>query len=362
MRGVVAVVASAALLLALNSALGRAAALAAETQRFDLGPRLMLVLFGETSDAGASYAAARGDQTSESPLRDLVLQVRPQRGTPHSPGAVADFAQDRLPLSDLAVDQGGFAGSGPFDASPSVIHFSAPPMNEETDGLLTPAAHFTVAYQPVPPQPAISPEPGTLAFAPPQMLSMDSLSGVTHVGSVRFEGSTQGAQSQPAQLTLPDASYDGGANFNIRAGKRNLSVNLSSAYEHTSANSGDAFSASTLGSDPPWQLPSVTTLGVPNDSGLNRLSLGAGLSVPVVHGLTLNLKYDAQRLYGEYSVPGLVNLDTVNNTYGGNLTFNIPQSSSSLSIGAYQDRFQDGILPVGGQNQTREDVNFTVKF
>ncbi len=36
--------------------------------------------------------------------------------------------------------------------------------------------------------------------------------------------------------------------------------------------------------------------------------------------------------------------------------------SSSLSIGAYQDRFQDSILPISGQTQTREDVNFTVKF
>jgi hypothetical protein len=101
---------------------------------------------------------------------------------------------------------------------------------------------------------------------------------------------------------------------------------------------------------------------VPNYADLNRLSVGAGVSVPVVRGLTLNLNYDAQHLYGGYGLPGLLNLDTINNTYGGNLTFTIPRISSSLSIGAYQDRFQDGAQPINGQTQTREDVNFTVKF
>ena len=101
---------------------------------------------------------------------------------------------------------------------------------------------------------------------------------------------------------------------------------------------------------------------VPNYADLNRLSLGAGLAVPVVRGLTLNLNYDAQRLYGGYGLPGLVNLDSVSNTYGGKLSFDIPRTSGTLSISAYQDRFADGLLPLNGTTQTREDVNFTVKF
>jgi hypothetical protein len=57
-----------------------------------------------------------------------------------------------------------------------------------------------------------------------------------------------------------------------------------------------------------------------------------------------------------------VNLDTINNSYGGRLTFNSPDASKSLSISAYQERFSDSVLPINGYTQTREDVNFTVKF
>ena len=48
--------------------------------------------------------------------------------------------------------------------------------------------------------------------------------------------------------------------------------------------------------------------------------------------------------------------------YGGKLTFAIPHSSSSLSISACQYRYQDNIAPANTFHQTREDVNFTVKF
>jgi hypothetical protein len=91
--------------------------------------------------------------------------------------------------------------------------------------------------------------------------------------------------------------------------------------------------------------------------------LGAGLAVPVFHGLTLNLNYDAQRLYGGYTLPGLVDLDAVNNKYAGGLTYNIPYSSSSLSISAYQTRLGDSLLPpANGYTQNGGDLNFTVKF
>jgi hypothetical protein len=363
-RRVVGVVASAALVLALTFGIGRAAGLPVPFDRVDLGSQLMLTLFGEISDSGASFAAARGDRASESPLRDLALQVRPQGDRPYAAQGVADFAQDRLAASDLAIEPDStLFGAAPLDEGTSVIRFSAPARGGDAAELVPPSAHFTAAYQPPPPEPAISPGPGTLAFSPPQMLVADSVPAATHVGAVRFEGATQDAQGLGSQLSLHDASYNAGANFDLRAGKRSVSLNLSSAYEQVASNAGDAFSTSAPGSTSSWQLPGVAPLAVPNDSDFNRLSLGAGLSVPVVHGLTLNLNYDAQRLYGVYyGVPGLMNLDTVSNTYGGNLTFNIPQTSGSLSIGAYQDRFQDGILPINGQTQTHEDVNFTVKF
>jgi hypothetical protein len=365
-RRVVGVVAGAALVLALSAAVGRTSDLPQGMHRFDFGAALMLRLFGETSDSSASFAAANGDRTSESPLRELALQVRPANFKPYTvTGAPAGFGEDRLTLRDLSgVAAVSFAGAASFDAGPSIVRFTAPsaPAGDSL-ALAQSGARFTAAYQPVPPEPAISPAPGTLAFAPPEMHALDFIPSSAQIGAVRFEGHAEGGATQTPQLALRDASYVAGANFDVRAGQRTVNVDLSSQYEQVGRNDAGSFAVSSLDSSSSWQLPQTgAPLLVPNDANLNRLSLGAGLSVPVVRGLTLNLDYGAQRLYGGYGLPGLVNLDAVNNSYGGKLTFTIPQISSSLSIGAYQDRFQDSFLPLNEQSQTREDVNFTVKF
>jgi hypothetical protein len=57
-----------------------------------------------------------------------------------------------------------------------------------------------------------------------------------------------------------------------------------------------------------------------------------------------------------------MNLDTINNSYGGQLTFDLPHTANTLSVSAYQNRYQDSVLPINGYTQIREDVNFTVKF
>jgi hypothetical protein len=363
-RRVVGSVATAALLLALVPKIAFAALLPTQNAGVDIGAQLMLRLFGENSDSSASFAAARGDRSSESLLRDLALSVHPAGMTPYlaSNFAIA-IPEDRFALHDVTNDTGSlFSEAAAFDVGPRSVRFSAPSSGSSDFVSLTPSAQYTGAYKPVP-QAAISPEPGTEAFAPPQIHATDFTSPQTQIGGVRFEGHSEGTASQTPQLTLHDASYDAGANFNLRAGKRNLAVNLSSDYEHVGSNDAQTFSVSPLESASSWQLPNLgTPFVVSGNSDLNRFSLGAGLSVPVLRGLTLHLNYDAQRLYGAYGLPGLVNLDAVNNTYGGNLTFNIPRISSSLSIGAYQERLQDSILPINGTTQTHEDVNFTVKF
>ncbi|MBV8066561.1 MAG: hypothetical protein JO113_01190 [Candidatus Eremiobacteraeota bacterium] len=360
MRRVVGVVASAALMLLLGSAMGRAVALP-EHDRFDLGSQLMLRLFGETSDSRASFAAVRGDRTSESPLRDLALGARPQ--TPakvEEPAGIAAFGEDQFALRDISGEPAAsFTSSPAFDAPAGIVHFSMPPGSpDDYTTLVPPTAHFTAAYQPVPPTPSISPAPGTLAFAPPQIIATEFTPVQTQIGALRFGQQTQAGAAQPA---FDDPSYGAAAHLDVRAGKRNVNLNLSTEYDHVGPGNGQASLASDAGEG--WQLPGLgVPLVVPNYADINRLSLGAGFSVPVVRGLTLNLNYDAQHLYGAYGMPGLLNLDAINNSYGGNLTFTIPRISSSLSIGAYQDRLQDSTLSINGQTQTREDVNFTVKF
>jgi hypothetical protein len=365
-RRVIGRVACCALIVASSSAIGATATLPLPVSRVDLGSQLMLRLFGETSDSSASFAAAQGDRTSESPLRDLALQVTSADDKPSfAPSSSVAFERDRLALRDLAPAQpASFLNDSAFDAGSSLANFAAPSPSNDQTGLAQPDVHFTAAYQPVPPMPTISPAPGTLAFVAPDVRAADFLPATTQIGNVRLEGHPEDAPVQTPQLDSTSGSYDAGANFDVRAGKRSLNVNLSSEYQHVGDNDTGSLALSPPGSASGLQLPgSAVPLTLPNDGDVNRLSLGAGVSVPVVRGLTLNLNYDAQRLYGGYGLPGLLNLETVNNTYGGKLTFNIPQISSSLSVGAYQDRFQDGsILPVNGTTDTRADVNFTVKF
>lgn len=366
MRRGVGVIASVALVSALALGIARAAQMVPATGVNDIGVRVMLELFGETTDTRASFAAAHGDRASESPFRDLALQVRaPAPKIEASSVAGAAFGEERLaPNALVAVAPAGVSVGEPFTATPSLVHFTvSSPGTGDAAVLMPPGEHFTVAYQPVQPQPAISPAPGTLAFAPPETHALDFVPEGGQIGAVRFEGHSTGDESAALpQLTLSDKTYGAGANFDVRAGKRNVNVDLSSEYQQA-GHDFDSFSIAAPASPASWQLSAGNApVFLPNSMDLNRLSLGAGVSVPVVHGLTLNLDYDAQRLYGGYGLPGLLNLDTVSNTYGGKLTFNIPRLSSSLSIGAYQDRFQDSILPINGQTQTREDVNFTVKF
>ncbi len=357
MRRVVVTVAAAALVPAFSFAVAWASALPLSLGR-DLGPQVMMRLFGETSDTNASFAAQQGDRTSESPFRDLALQMAPAgHASSYSAGVADSYGQARLSLPDL------------YDAR-AARFTPGSPVRDIVD-LVPSSAFFAAQYQPVAPVPSISPGPGTMAFAAPAPEGSDLSATPAHsalqvppapqIGSIRFEGHGD-TDVQVPQLDLThDASYGAGANFDVRAGKRNLNVNLSSAYDQVAAGGASSFSASTL-SPSAWQVPGGVPLVIPGDAGLNRLSLGAGVAVPVTHGLTLNLNYAAQRLYNGYGLPGLQNLDTLNNSYGGRLTFDIPATSSSLSISAYQDRFQDSLLPINGSTQTREDVNFTVKF
>jgi hypothetical protein len=359
-RRVVSMVTGTALAVALAAAIAGAATLPAQHGRTDIGSQLMLRLFGETSDATASFAAAQGDRASESPLRDLALRIPSASPKPSFASQIAFTADDRPVRAAPALTGAPASLTQSLDAGlvPDVRFSLSDRIGSNVVALSPSSALLTAAYQPAAPVPNISPAPGTLAFETPDTHAVFTASTLQG-GTVRFEGTT----TDTSQLGLHDSSYGAGANFNLPAGKRDLNLTLSSGYEHVGRGDSTNFSTAPLPSASSWQLPSGDVpLVIPNYAQLNRFSVGAGLAVPVVRGLTLNLNYDAQHLYGGYGLPGLVNLDTTNNSYGGKLTFEIPRASGTLSISAYQDRFSDSVLPINGTTQTREDVNFTVKF
>jgi hypothetical protein len=299
----------------------------------------MLRLFGETADSTASFSAQNGDRISESPLRELALRVpAPDSNASAAADALSPARSEQdINVADLSgVGASYLARAADAGLLSTQVRFdpSTPSRDPRIEALGTQSALYTAAYQPVEPTPRISPDPGTLAFDAPS-----------------------------AQITVPDSA---GAAFVLNpAGhetKRSLSLSLSGQSERAAPD--DLFAASpALDTSSQWQLPGASVaLTIPNYAGANRLSLGAGLAVPVFHGLTLNLNYNAERSYGGYALPGLENLDAANNLYVSRLTYDIPYSSSSFSISAYQNRFGESVLPVNGYTQTGEDVNFTVKF
>ena len=341
MRRIIGVSASAVLALALSYGSAAAAGLSFGRPNEDLASRLMLSLFGETSDSTAAFSAQNGDRASESPLRGMAFALpAPGSSSSFSAGLPTQPAsmQAHIALSSLsgagasylarAVDAGLLSTNAGFAPSSSESH-------DPHAGLLNAQqALYTAAYQPVAPQATISPAPGTLAFDTTPAPPVADASNETPFG----------------------LGYDG------RAPKRSLSLTLSGQYEHVALNDIAGFVPSS-GESPTWQLPNANAaLTAPDYTGSNRLSVGAGIAVPVFHGLTLNLNYDAQRLYGAYAPPGLVNLDAVNSKYTGGLTYSIPYLSSTLSISGYQDRLGESLLPASAYTQTGGDVNLTVKF
>lgn len=362
------------------------------TSSYDLGAQLMLHLFGENSDAIASLAAAYGDRGSESPLRDLAL---------HEPSVL------RVPAvaspADFVVQDAVAASSGvsPFDVTQAlrnrgvrIDRFVTPSLSPDAEQIpldaspaAPPVADFTVGqYQPVAPAPSIAPDPGNFSFgsttrpasvAAPSTPSLafgdaSAPAGATgtssvvpstlRVGGLAIRTRVQGASVSAPSQALQDNGYGAGATFDVRAGGRDVNLDLTSNYERLTRDDSSAAAAPALGSSQ-WQLPADgTPLVVPNYADLSKVSLGAALAVPVVHGLTLNLNYGTDRMFGGYGLPGLVNLDATGNSYGGKLTFDIPHSTSTLSISASQLRYQDNIAPANDYTQMRENVNFTVKF
>src|ERR1700727_1992265 len=77
LRRIRGVVAGTAVAVLMAHAAAGAASLAGGAARYDFASALMLSVFGETTDANASFFAQNGDRISESPLHELALRVSP---------------------------------------------------------------------------------------------------------------------------------------------------------------------------------------------------------------------------------------------------------------------------------------------
>lgn len=172
-----------------------------------------------------------------------------------------------------------------------------------------------------------------------------------HLGRVQFSTYAATAQSDASILSQgADRAVGAGATLNLRAGHRNLGVNVSSSFEQANFNT------------PTYTTNVDTPMFIPSYADVSKSTLSAGVTVPIARQWTGSFQVDSQHLLGGYGMPGLSNLDANNTIYGARVTFQLPKSSSAISLSAKQFHFQDNLVPTNAFVQTTANVDFTIKF
>ena len=154
------------------------------------------------------------------------------------------------------------------------------------------------------------------------------------------------------QVNLHDASYAAGARFDVRAGKRKISLNLSSGYEHIGRNDKNFVLRFTLDSASTWSFP--TRRAVRRSKLSRREPAFARRRILRSCHSCRDAEFQLRRaaLLRWLRPAGSRQSRHGVNSYGGKLTFNIRESRVRSRFGASQDRYQDTVLPLNGHTQT----------
>lgn len=227
-------------------------------------------------------------------------------------------------------------------------------------------------------------------YAPAVQSLRENVNVPVRVGGVHFSGIVSGEQAQTTRLdavremqlcgTTDEAaacpylhderaeSLAAGTAFNVRAGNTHLNLQVSGTLGQVSTRDGALFQYTPI--DPDTTLDPAAAASPADSSliyypGLNdvvRHGLNARLAVPVSNGVTIGLQYDRAHFQGNYGALLAPGFDATKNTYLGNVTYQLPNSSSLITLSAGQYRYQDSAAPNFNLTQTRADLNFTVKF
>lgn len=384
-----ACVASLAILLALVPALSpniaQSASIVSSPVSYNFGAAAFRALFGETTDASATLAASYGDLASESPMREFAITSAPQKipdvAFAPSLSSTISFAQERPSRAPASVASSvdDFAGRV---FTPNATRFVPVAFYEPVPSIAIEAPRRLDVGQPPAPDVASSDSSPSLAGAPAPVVSFgnsayskEAANPLTagfapssaavpvsmHLGRLQFDGQVGGTETQTSAQSDSDNGYDASANFDVRAGAHRVNVDVSSSYEHLMRDDTISYS-SAIPVASKWEIGGDAAPALPSYADMSKLALGANLAVPVTTTMTLGLNYNAQRLLGEYGLPGIGNLDAIDNSLGGRVTLAIPKWSSQISLSASQYHYQDNIAPANTFSDLRGNVNFTVKF
>ena len=187
------------------------------------------------------------------------------------------------------------------------------------------------------------------------------------VRAMQLCGTTDEAAACPYLHDESAQSIEAATAFDVRAGNTKVNLQLSGSVGRVNAHDNALYQYTPL--DPELQLD--TRAGSPQDStllyypGLTQMvqhGLGARVAVPVSPAISIGLQYNRSHYQGDYATLLAPGIDATKDTYLGNVTYQLPNSSSFFTLSARQYRYQDSFAPNFNLTQTRADLSFTVKF
>lgn len=297
-----------------------------------------------------------------------------------------------------AIPLAARAGSGTSTIAAVQLQAYAPPIQVPRVPLQrpsiapVPAVQFAQApsFAVHSPQPSLRVHFGRYAAYEPALQSIsEQVTVPVRVGTVHFSETVSGAQAQTTRLDavramqlcgttdegaacpyLHDESSQNiaaGTAFNVRAGNTQVDVQLVGTLGRVSNRDVAIYQYTPLGP----QIHLDFSPNSPYDSSLVyypgladvvRHGLNARLAVPLSPAVTLGLQYGRAHYQGDYGALLAPGLDARKDTYLGNVTYRLPNSSSMITFSARRYRYQDNLAPSFNLTQTRADLSFTVKF
>jgi hypothetical protein len=324
-------------------------------QSFDFSAQLFARIFDEASVAQASFTAS-----GDSSLRGLAFTMKST-----TPPAPAQHVAAALPAPTITISDPSFAAPLPAkqvslaqlsaQTRTPVIGYYESALPSPTDAPATHRFDLTALEM------SSAQLNGFAAAALAAGASNVQTTGAyvpMHLGKLQFAPHAEAGESNALQSNTTNGTVGAGATLNVRAGARNVGLDLSSALEHVTL-SAPQFSATSAAA--PSLSGAQLPVFVPAYADVSAQTISTGLTVPVTRKLTASVQYDTQHLLGAYGVPGATNLDANNTIYGAQLTYNL-KGWSAISLSTRQYHFQDNLLPSNALTQINTNVNFTIKF
>ena len=92
------------------------------------------------------------------------------------------------------------------------------------------------------------------------------------------------------------------------------------------------------------------------------LARSRSASLPVTPDVVFRTRYSDQRYTGSYGTTLGSNINGTKGQVDLGLTYSVPKTASTVGLSFRNSTYRDGALSSYNLNQSREDVNFTIRF